>query len=76
MDITYRFDTETHTVVLTRPVAYAITAIADDGNRVKNASKNAASARGYVRSWEACGYTDVRMVEIIDGVADFRTVTA
>jgi hypothetical protein len=75
MNVTYRFDTETRVSVYNRPVAYAVTAIAE-GRRVTNASKNAASARGYVRSWKACGYNNVRMVEIVNGVADFTEVTA
>jgi hypothetical protein len=68
--ITFIHTDRTATLEFTREVAYAICANTEDGIAF-NASKNAAGIRGYARSWAACGYTDVTVVEIVDGIADF-----
>jgi hypothetical protein len=68
--ITFIHTDRTATLDFTREVAYAICAMTEDGIAF-NASKNEAGIRGYARSWAACGYTEIIVVEIVDGIADF-----
>lgn len=68
--ITFIHTDRTATLEFTREVAYAICAMTEDGTAF-NASENEAGIRGYLRTWAACGYTEIIVVEIVDGIADF-----
>ena len=66
-----RTATETRVLTVKRAATVAIIGYSPvNGRLLTNLSKDAKSARAYVNGWAATGVVGIRVLPIVDGVAD------